>query len=86
VPQTAWRKSSFSNDEGSSCVEVAWRKSSRSHDVGSDCVEVGWPSRRHPSMNDPVLVRDSKNSTGPMLTVPTDAWHQLLTSKLAGWR
>jgi Domain of unknown function (DUF397) len=27
-----------------------------------------------------VLVRDSKNPTGPMLTLLTTAWHQLVAS------
>jgi hypothetical protein len=31
-------------------------------------------------MNDGVLVRDSKNPAGPMLTVPTTAWRRLLAS------
>jgi len=30
-------------------------------------------------MNDGVLVRDSKNPAGPMLTVPAIAWQQLRT-------
>jgi hypothetical protein len=54
VSQTSWRKSSYSNGEGSSCVEVAWG----SHQV---------------------LVRDSKNPSGPMLTVPAVAWSQLIS-------
>ncbi|RCH64366.1 DUF397 domain-containing protein [Streptomyces sp. SDr-06] len=38
-----WRKSSYSNAEGGSCVEVAegaWRKSSYSNADGGSCVEV----------------------------------------------
>jgi hypothetical protein len=52
---TAWRKSSFSEGEGSSCVEV-----------------------QLPSMSDEVAVRDSKNTAGPMLTLPRSAWHQFV--------
>ncbi|OLR91312.1 DUF397 domain-containing protein [Actinokineospora bangkokensis] len=52
-----WRKSSFSGS-GGNCVEVRWRKSSASNDV--NCVEV-----RH----DLAAVRDSKNPTGPTLSV-----------------
>ncbi|WP_447037320.1 DUF397 domain-containing protein [Streptomyces sp. DSM 118878] len=44
-----WRKSSHSNGEGGSCVEIAhdfpgaarWRKSTYSNGEGGDCVEVG---------------------------------------------
>jgi hypothetical protein len=31
-------------------------------------------------MNDGVLVRDSKNPAGPMLTVPVVSWQRLLTA------
>jgi hypothetical protein len=40
---------------------------------------VAWSQPR--SMNDGVLVRDSKNAAGPMLTVPAIAWQQLLTTR-----
>jgi len=45
-----------------------WRKSSRSNSNGSECVEVAdnLPGR--------VLVRDSKNPTGPVLTFTPAAW------------
>lgn len=45
-----------------------WRKSSRCNSNGSDCVEVGdnLPGR--------VLVRDSKDVTGPVLTFTPAAW------------
>jgi hypothetical protein len=71
VPQTSWRKSSYSNDVGTSCVEVAWQKSSYSNGAGSSCVEVAWQSPQ-------VLVRDSKNAAGPMLSITTAAWQELL--------
>ncbi|MGW4465950.1 DUF397 domain-containing protein [Micromonospora sp. NPDC004704] len=45
-----------------------WRKSSRSSGNQGDCVEVAdnLPSR--------VLVRDSKDQSGPVLTFGPDAW------------
>ncbi|GAB3443641.1 hypothetical protein GCM10027436_30820 [Actinophytocola sediminis] len=58
---------------------MAWRKSSYSGGEGTDCVEVAWSSRP-PSTSDGVLVRDSKHPTGPKLTVPVTAWHQLLAT------
>ncbi|RZS45206.1 uncharacterized protein DUF397 [Herbihabitans rhizosphaerae] len=54
----AWRKSSFSADNGN-CVEIAWRKSSFSADNG-DCVELA-------NHCDAAGVRDSKNPDGPAL-------------------
>lgn len=44
-----------------------WRKSTRSSTNGGDCVEV--------AINLPaVLVRDSKDPSGPMLTFGPAAW------------
>ncbi|MFL6122606.1 DUF397 domain-containing protein [Actinophytocola sp.] len=59
-------------------MEVAWRKNSHSGGSGTSCVEVAWSSHQAPSTSDAVLVRDSKNPGGPMLTVPTGAWQLLL--------
>jgi Domain of unknown function (DUF397) len=46
--------------------EGAWQKSSFS--ASTECVEVGF------GQPDLVAVRDSKNTAGPMLTVPTPTW------------
>ncbi|MEU9010679.1 DUF397 domain-containing protein [Streptomyces sp. NPDC048479] len=64
-----WFKSSYSGSEGGDCVEVAydWHKSSYSSDEGGDCVEVA----AHPLA---VHIRDSKNATGPVLTVAPATW------------
>ncbi|MFD8544019.1 DUF397 domain-containing protein [Streptomyces sp. NPDC059649] len=71
-----WRKSSYSNGEGGSCVEVAsdfpgaarWRKSSYSDHNNGDCLEV---ADGHPGV---VPVRDSKNVLGPALVIQAPAW------------
>ncbi|MDG4775030.1 DUF397 domain-containing protein [Solwaraspora sp. WMMD792] len=56
-------------------MEVAawWRKSSRSTNTGGDCVEVAGnlPGR--------VLVRDSKDRDGGILTFSPTAWTSFLT-------
>ncbi|MFI1850218.1 DUF397 domain-containing protein [Streptomyces sp. NPDC020480] len=47
--------------------ELVWFKSSYSGSEGGECVEVA-------TRPDTVHVRDSKNTTGPILTVTPDAW------------
>jgi hypothetical protein len=66
-----WRTSSYSYSSGG-CVEVGWRTSSYSYSSGA-CVEVA-------PAPDAVLVRDSKNRTGPALSVPTATWRAFLTT------
>ncbi|MFF1903533.1 DUF397 domain-containing protein [Kitasatospora sp. NPDC058218] len=67
MTELAWFKSSYSSNEGADCVEIAWHKSSYSGDEGTECVEVA-------SAPDAVLVRDSKDRSGPHLTFAPGAW------------
>ncbi|OEU95772.1 DUF397 domain-containing protein [Streptomyces oceani] len=66
-----WVKSSYSDSEGSNCLEVAlsWRKSSHSNTEGGACVEVA-------ACPETVHVRDSKLDTvsGPQLAFSAAAW------------
>ncbi|ATW51449.1 DUF397 domain-containing protein [Streptomyces peucetius] len=48
--------------------ELAWFKSSYSAGNGGECVEVA-------ARPDTVHVRDSKDTTVPVLTVQPQAWH-----------
>ncbi|MGW5414608.1 DUF397 domain-containing protein [Actinomadura geliboluensis] len=68
-----WRKSSKSSGGGQECVEVAaiWRKSSRSSGGGQNCVEVAGTPRV-------VLIRDSKDATGPRHVVTPDVFRDLV--------
>ena len=54
-------------------VPAEWRKSSRSSSA-ANCVEVAW------SPESVTAVRDSKNTAGPVLTVPVSAWAAFLRS------
>ncbi|MDX3133846.1 DUF397 domain-containing protein [Streptomyces europaeiscabiei] len=72
--RTEWRKSSYSGDQGGDCVEcaplgpLAWRKSSHSGDQGGECVEI----TETPCPT--IAIRDSKNPTGPQLTLAPAAF------------
>ncbi|GAB7188116.1 DUF397 domain-containing protein [Kitasatospora sp. Ki12] len=65
--ELVWFKSSHSGNEGGACVEIAWRKSSHSTNEGGQCVEVA-------ETTEAVLVRDSKDKSGPHLTFDPTAW------------
>ncbi|WNM34828.1 DUF397 domain-containing protein [Streptomyces sp. Li-HN-5-11] len=73
-----WRKSSYSGDQGGSCVEcaplgfLAWRKSTYSSDQGGNCVEVA----ELPGAT--VAVRDSKTPAGPTLALGPAAFTEFL--------
>jgi hypothetical protein len=47
-------------------MESSWRKSSYSGDNGGECVEV--------ATTEDVLIRDTTDSNGPVLTFTTHAW------------
>lgn len=49
-------------------MELKWRKATRSGDNGGSCVEV---ADNRPGV---VYVRDSKDSTGPVLAFDRAAW------------
>lgn len=49
-------------------LDRGWRKSSYSGNGGGNCVEVGQAGR--------VLVRDTQDRTGPVLTFSADAWRR----------
>ncbi|MFE9203902.1 DUF397 domain-containing protein [Micromonospora sp. NPDC007230] len=61
-------------------AEPCWRKSSRSTDSGGNCVEVA------DNLPGVVLVRDSKDSSGPTLSFTPDAWRSFLALTQAGQR
>ncbi|MFJ3792570.1 DUF397 domain-containing protein [Kitasatospora sp. NPDC090091] len=70
--ELAWFKSSYSSNEGGACVEIAWRKSTHSGNEGGACIEVAETTTA-------VLVRDSKDKSGPHLTFDPTAWQAFLT-------
>lgn len=73
----AWRTSARSSGSGSgsNCVEVgAWHISSHSSGgAGSNCVEAGACSHG-------IAIRDTKDRTGPVLTLSPSNWAGFLAS------
>jgi hypothetical protein len=70
-----WRKSSYSLNDGSNCVEVAtWRKASYSGNNGGDCVEAGVGARGS------VLIRDTTDRDGAVLDIHAEAWERFTAS------
>jgi hypothetical protein len=53
---------------------TTWRKSSFSDAPDGNCVEVAYAPTG-------VAVRDSKNSSGPMLTIGLDGWQEFITAR-----
>ncbi|WP_399928024.1 DUF397 domain-containing protein [Streptomyces kanamyceticus] len=70
-----WFKSTYSGSEGGQCLEVAydWHKSSYSSEQGGQCLEVA----AHPTA---IHIRDSKVTSGPVMTVTPETWSTFLTS------
>ncbi|WP_416970227.1 DUF397 domain-containing protein [Streptomyces sp. 4F14] len=72
VAASAWRTSSYSNN-GGQCLELAvWHKSSHSSNGGA-CLEIS------PTPTT-ILIRDSKNPSGPTLHIPTPAFTTFLAA------
>ncbi|MFI9327075.1 DUF397 domain-containing protein [Kitasatospora sp. NPDC052868] len=67
MTEQVWFKSSYSTNEGANCVEIAWHKSSYSGNEATECIEVA-------DTTDAVLVRDSKDKSGPNLTFTPAGW------------
>jgi len=55
---------------------LSWQKSSYSGSNGGQCIEV--------AASGGVLVRDSKNPDGPVLTFPADAWGAFVAGVKSG--
>ncbi|MFD4988935.1 DUF397 domain-containing protein [Streptomyces sp. NPDC058372] len=74
-----WFKSSYSDSGGGACVEAAfaWHKSSYSDGGGGNCVEVAPCTCPTPAT---IHIRDSKNPSGPTLTLSSTAWAAFLAS------
>ena len=53
-------------------MEINWRKSSYSGDNGGACVEV--------ASADAMLVRDTTDRSGPIVTFTVDAWREFTSA------
>ena len=73
APERMRARSTYSDAEGGQCLEAAytWRKSSHSDGEGGECLEIATcPHAIH--------LRDSKNPTGPHLTLSPTTWAAFL--------
>ncbi|WDZ86875.1 DUF397 domain-containing protein [Micromonospora cathayae] len=59
-------------------VAARWRKSSRSDNGGASCVEVA------DNLPGVILVRDSKDRTGPVLSFDPSVWADFVTGTRTG--
>lgn len=72
-----WKKSSFSG-AGGTCVEVGWKKSTFSGSATQgECVEARLEG-------DDILVRDTKDREGGMLTFNRAEWDAFISGVKAG--
>jgi hypothetical protein len=62
---------------GSESASTVWWKSSASGNGGSDCVEVAF-------VNDGVLVRHSRNPSGPTLSFTPSEWRAFIAGTRNG--
>ncbi|MGH3868077.1 MAG: DUF397 domain-containing protein [Pseudonocardiaceae bacterium] len=69
---------STQDNHDSGLTSAVWRKASYSNGYGGNCVEVAGLDGGYRA------VRDSKNSTGPALTVPAAEWAAFTASIRAG--
>jgi hypothetical protein len=60
-------------------MDVTWRKSIYSGGNGGNCIEAGTAAG-----TGRVLIRDAKDTTGPVLAVTTRAWQQFTGQLKAG--
>jgi hypothetical protein len=80
LSRVRWRTSSYSGDNGGTCVEVGvWRKASYSGGNGGTCVEVTATRDAavapHKADQDMLyLMRDSKDPGGPRLAFTAAEW------------
>ncbi|MEU8272253.1 DUF397 domain-containing protein [Sphaerisporangium sp. NPDC049002] len=66
--------------------QLRWRKSTRSAN-GSECVEVAMVGNASDTGVQPplVLLRDSKNPSGPVLAVASVQWRAFIGGVKEGW-
>jgi hypothetical protein len=84
LSRAAWRKSSFSNGSGGSCVEVgtAWPSRADSDKPAGD--EITATASLSRSGGPAVAVRHSKDPDGPKLVFTTEEWEAFTAGIRAG--
>jgi hypothetical protein len=84
LSRATWRKSSYSNGSGGSCVEVATMPPNSTHLGGQTGTEITAPGGRADGGARIVAVRDSKDRQGPALVFSQADWQTFAGAVKAG--
>jgi hypothetical protein len=84
LSRAVWRKSSYSNGSGGSCVEIATIPPNSTHLGGQTSTEIAVPAGQADSGARIVAVRDSKDRQGPVLVFSPADWQTFAGAVKAG--
>jgi hypothetical protein len=84
LSRVAWRKSSYSNGSGGSCVEIATMSPTSSRLGGQMGTQTTALAGQADGGTRIVAVRDSKDRQGPMLIFGPAEWRAFATAVKAG--
>jgi len=84
LSRAAWRKSSYSNGSGGSCVEVATIPPKSTHIGRQTGTEIAAPGGQADSDTRIIAIRDSKDRQGPVLVFSPADWQAFASAVKAG--
>jgi hypothetical protein len=84
LSRAAWRKSSYSNGSGGSCVEIAAIPPNSTHPGRPTGTEIAAPGGQADGGARIVAIRDSKDRQGPVLVFSPADWQTFAGAVKAG--
>jgi hypothetical protein len=84
LSRAVWRKSSYSNGSGGSCVEIATIPPNSTHLGGQAGTEITAPVGQADDGGCIVAVRDSKDRQGPVLVFSPADWQAFAAAVKVG--